>query len=235
MSVEIKFDANQAYQREAIDSVVELFAGQESIEQGVSVPGFGEEGTLETFQEMVFGNSLSLTPETVRRNLRRVQDRKIELEDGSVVPAVAESMRRPLEDSKMPGEFSVEMETGTGKTYVYLRTIAELHRKYGFRKFVIIVPSVAIREGVMSSLRLLEDHIRDLYDGLQYNRARLRQQRARPRASVRHRTAPADHGDQHRRDDRGQEQPDHPPALRRHERLRADRVPARLSPRCDHG
>ena len=61
------------------------------------------------------------------------------------------------------------METGTGKTYVYLRTIAELNQKYGFRKFVIVVPSVAIREGVLSSLRLLREHIRDLYDGLQYD------------------------------------------------------------------
>lgn len=69
----------------------------------------------------------------------------------------------------MPHEFSVEMETGTGKTYAYLRTIAELHRTYGFRKFVIVVPSVAIREGVLSSLRLLSEHIRDLYDGLQYD------------------------------------------------------------------
>ena len=61
------------------------------------------------------------------------------------------------------------METGTGKTYVYLRSIAELHRKYGFRKFVIVVPSVAIREGVLSSLRLLKEHISELYDGLQYD------------------------------------------------------------------
>ena len=61
------------------------------------------------------------------------------------------------------------METGTGKTYVYLRTIAELHQKYGFTKFVIVVPSVAIREGVLSSLRLLKEHIRELYDGLQYD------------------------------------------------------------------
>lgn len=169
MSVEIKFDAHQAYQREAIDSVVELFGGQDSVEQGISLPGYGEEGTFEGFDEVVFGNTLSLAPETVRRNLRRVQDREVELDDGTVVPAISESLRRDLRDGEMPDEFSVEMETGTGKTYVYLRTVAELHQKYGFKKFMIVVPSVAIREGVLDSLRLLKEHIRDVYDGLQYD------------------------------------------------------------------
>ena len=59
--------------------------------------------------------------------------------------------------------FSVEMETGTGKTYVYLRTIYELNRKYGFRKFVIVVPSIAIREGVLKNLSVTHDHLQNLY------------------------------------------------------------------------
>ena len=54
--------------------------------------------------------------------------------------------------------FTVEMETGTGKTYVYLRTIFELNRRYGFTKFVIVVPSVAIKEGVYKSLQITDDH-----------------------------------------------------------------------------
>ena len=98
----------------------------------------------------------------------------------------------------MPLDFSVEMETGTGKTYVYLRTIAELHLKYGFTKFVIVVPSVAIREGVLSSLGLLKEHIRDLYDGLQYDSYVYDSNAPHPRAPVRDGVAPADHGDQHR-------------------------------------
>jgi len=169
MAVPIKFDPNQQFQRDAIDSVVELLAGQDILEQGVSVAGFGDEGAIEGLQELVFGNSIGLSAETVRTNLRRVQDRAVELEDGTVVPAIAEASRRVIESGEMPLNFSVEMETGTGKTYVYLRTIAELHRKYGFRKFVIVVPSVAIREGVLSSLDMLRQHIRDLYDGLQYD------------------------------------------------------------------
>lgn len=60
--------------------------------------------------------------------------------------------------------FSVEMETGTGKTYVYLRTIYELQKLYGFKKFVIVVPSVAIREGVLKNLQITHEHFQSLYD-----------------------------------------------------------------------
>ncbi|MXW42059.1 MAG: DEAD/DEAH box helicase [Acidimicrobiia bacterium] len=167
MAIEIQFDPNQQYQRDAIDAVVELFAGQEGLEQGLGMPSLADDGAL--FEEVVFGNSLELSSETLRRNLRRVQERPVLLEDGTEVPAIGESSRLELANGEMPDHFNVEMETGTGKTYVYLRTIAELHRKYEFRKFVIVVPSVAIREGVLNSLKLLKGHIRDLYDGLQYD------------------------------------------------------------------
>jgi type III restriction enzyme len=167
MAVPIRYDPNQGYQRDAIDAVVELFAGQEALEQGLGMSSLAEDGAL--FEELVFGNSLQLTAETVRKNLRRVQDRPIPLDDGSEVPSISESLRRDVDTGEMPVHFNVEMETGTGKTYVYLRTVAELHLKYGFRKFVIVVPSVAIREGVLNSLELLRDHIHELYDGLQYD------------------------------------------------------------------
>ncbi len=167
MAVPIRYDPNQQFQRDAIDAVVELFAGQESLEQGLGMASLAEDGAL--FEELVFGNSLQLTAETVMRSLRRVQDRPVMLEDGSEVPSISDLLRRDVADGEMPVQFKVEMETGTGKTYVYLRTIAELHLKYGFRKFVIVVPSVAIREGVLNSLKLLRDHIRELYDGLQYD------------------------------------------------------------------
>src|SRR5207245_4014577 len=64
--------------------------------------------------------------------------------------------------------FSVEMETGTGKTYVYIRTALELNRLYGLRKFIIVVPSVAVREGVIKSLKITQDHLRALYDNVPY-------------------------------------------------------------------
>jgi type III restriction enzyme len=175
MAVEIKFEANEQYQRDAIDSVVELFAGQEAVDQGFALPGAGEgellhdERMLEGFQELVFGNSLSLTASTLQGNLRRIQDGRAIAEDGTALPVIPDELREPLAPDEIPVDFSVEMETGTGKTYVYLRTIAELNRKYGFSKFVVVVPSVAIREGALTSLRLLRDHIREVYDGLQYD------------------------------------------------------------------
>jgi len=65
--------------------------------------------------------------------------------------------------------FSVEMETGTGKTYVYLRTIFELNKLYGLKKFIIVVPSVAIREGVTSSITMMKDHFKGLYDNVSFD------------------------------------------------------------------
>lgn len=172
MSVEIKFDANQQYQLDAINAVVDLFDGQEMLEQSFALPGAdeAESGMLPGFSELVFSNSLSLGAETLRKNLRAVQDRTSMTADvHDERPAVPESMRTQLGEGEAPLDFSVEMETGTGKTYVYLRTIAELNKKYGFRKFVIVVPSVAIREGVLSSLDLVKEHFKDLYDGVQFN------------------------------------------------------------------
>jgi type III restriction enzyme len=170
MAVEIKFEANQQYQLDAIASVVELFAGQESVEQNVLDLGLGAiAGTLEGFQEVAFGNTLALDPTTIEANLRRVQDRKMLQDDGTFLPAIPEGDRQEFSADGAGLDFSVEMETGTGKTYVYLRTIADLNKQYGFTKFVIVVPSVAIREGVLSNLRLLQEHIKDVYDGLQFD------------------------------------------------------------------
>ena len=66
-------------------------------------------------------------------------------------------------------EFSIEMETGTGKTYVYLRTIFELNKTYGFKKFIIVVPSVAIREGVLKSIDMTKEHFQTLYDNAPFD------------------------------------------------------------------
>jgi type III restriction enzyme len=176
MTIDLKFDANQQYQLDAIESVVELFAGQEATESEATFPGTTTDGSLPglviegelDFNQSVFGNSLSLSPETLLANLRRVQDRPVPRDDGSVGPSIPEDARRAVVDGEAPLDFSVEMETGTGKTYVYVRTIAKLHRRYGWSKFVIVVPSVAIREGVIASLETLKDHVSEIYDGLTY-------------------------------------------------------------------
>lgn len=103
---------------------------------------------------------LELDVNKLLTNLHRVQEQNYIEKSASLFEA----------DDEYPfPNFSVEMETGTGKTYVYLRSIFELNRRYGLRKFVIVVPSVAIREGVLSSLKLMKDHFRGLYNNVPYD------------------------------------------------------------------
>ncbi|WP_022919650.1 DEAD/DEAH box helicase family protein [Ruania albidiflava] len=155
-----KFDASQPYQLDAINSVVDLFDGQpkdgeklETTLRGQVAAVNSSDNTtldLDLSQEVgAVGNRLVLDRDTVLANLQRVQDR-----NGLEVA------------SKLSGDalgFDIEMETGTGKTYVYLRTIFELAERYNFMKFVILVPSVAIREGVNTSIRLMRSHFENLY------------------------------------------------------------------------
>ncbi|ACU84404.1 restriction endonuclease [Brachybacterium faecium DSM 4810] len=156
-----KFDASQPYQLDAIKSVVDLFDGQpkdaeklETTLRGrVAAVNSSDNTTLDLdlSQEVgAVGNRLVLDRDTVLANLQRVQD-KNGLEVASKL----------FDDSAL--DFDIEMETGTGKTYVYLRTIFELAEKYNFTKFVILVPSVAIREGVNTSIRLMRSHFENLY------------------------------------------------------------------------
>lgn len=153
-----RFDGSQAFQLAAIDSVIGLFEGQprnvENIITALSgiVPNSEESGFLEfarSFEVGALGNHLVLQRDAVLANLQNIQDANgLEVVEQLIGDAL---------------EFDIEMETGTGKTYVYLRTIFELAQKYSFTKFVILVPSVAIREGVATSIRLMKDHFRTLY------------------------------------------------------------------------
>lgn len=143
--MKIKFDANQRYQLDAIYAVTDLFDGQ-SLAGGAFEARLSGTGS-ELLTELGVGNSLRLGSERLLGNLRGIQRR-----NGIT----------PVEDLQGM-HFSVEMETGTGKTYVYLRTIHELHKQYGFKKFIIVVPSVAIREGVQKNIDLTRDHFRDIY------------------------------------------------------------------------
>ena len=93
------------------------------------------------------GNRLQLLDDELLENLKNIQ-----LRNGL----------RPS-DSLAGGDFTVEMETGTGKTYVYLRTIFELNKRYGFTRFMIVVPSVAIKEGTYKTLQITRDHFENLY------------------------------------------------------------------------
>jgi len=155
--MEFKFDAHQKYQQDAIAAVVDLFEGQPADAaslttalQGV-VPDSGDQlSAFELASEVgAVGNNLLLDDETVLQNLQAVQDR-------NGLEVVGELAGGAL-------DFDIEMETGTGKTYVYLRTIFEMAKNYNFTKFIILVPSVAIREGVTTSIKLMTKHFQDLY------------------------------------------------------------------------
>jgi type III restriction enzyme len=144
--MKLQFDANQEYQQQAIQSVVTLFTGQPLADSGISFDLDKVSGSLE-LNEYGFGNRLTLDDEALLENLRQVQ------EANGIPPASALEGRH----------FSLEMETGTGKTYVYLRTIYELNRQYGLKKFVVVVPSIAIREGVLKNLEITHEHLQNLY------------------------------------------------------------------------
>lgn len=156
--MKLQFDAHQDYQLEAIRAVVALFAGQPDASQTF----VARDDTLSSLAltETGIANRRVIDDAQWLANLHAVQEAHgIEQSD-----ALA---RMTLDDGTPVGgfpNFTVEMETGTGKTYVYLRTIHELSKTYGFKKFVIVVPSVAIREGVLSSLTITREHFQTLYD-----------------------------------------------------------------------
>lgn len=154
--MEFKFDPNQEFQVKAIEAVSDLFDGQTRIQTSVHF----EEGTLSL---AAIANRLDLTEQEIQENLDNIQLRNEIRPDGHL--EVIEEIIPTVDGDKCVRfpNFSVEMETGTGKTYVYLRTALELNKRYGMRKFIVVVPSVAIREGVLKTLQVTEHHFRELY------------------------------------------------------------------------
>ena len=152
MALELKYSSNQQHQVEAVESVCDLFRGQEFMESRFTA-ATGKRGTLFEGQGLQVGhaNGLRLSIAQLEHNLHAVQE-------GQNLPPTSVSTQGRLRD------FTVEMETGTGKTYVYIRTIYELNRRYGLTKFIIVVPSVAIREGVKKSFQSMREHLGVLYD-----------------------------------------------------------------------
>ena len=145
--MKLHFDPNQKFQLDAINSVVGIFEGQ-SLNEGDFSFSIGWENVLAQFKRDGVGNRLELSEEQILENVQAIQEK-----NGLTVSDKLDGMN-----------FSVEMETGTGKTYVYLRSIYELNKKYGFKKFVIVVPSIAIREGVLKNLEITFEHFQNLYD-----------------------------------------------------------------------
>ncbi|MFN0222635.1 type III restriction-modification system endonuclease [Paenibacillus sp. KR2-11] len=153
--MKLKFESNLDYQNEAIAAVCDLFHGQEICRTEFTVTNDALDGQLSLPLEendLGIGNRLTLLDDEIIKNLNDIQ-----LRNGL-----------PPSTKLTSGDFTVEMETGTGKTYVYLRSIFVLNKRFGFSKFVIVVPSVAIKEGVYKSLQLTEEHFRGLYANTPY-------------------------------------------------------------------
>jgi len=157
--MKLKFDSNLDFQIDAINAVVDLFEGLPH-KQGEFEVSTGSQFSLKGFNELDWGNQVELAPDILLKNLHTVQER-------NNVPK-SRFLREENDTYRFPN-FSIEMETGTGKTYVYLRSIFELNRKYGFKKFIIVVPSVAIREGVLSSINIMREHFKGLYDNVPFD------------------------------------------------------------------
>lgn len=150
------FDPSQKHQMRAIDSTVALFEGQMkhtgTTRNIIPTGAAAEEDTLFAARAAgVVYNQLDLDREALFNNLIKVQESNY----------LEHSAELIVEDG-IP-HYDIEMETGTGKTYVYLRSILELAKNYGFTKFVIVVPSVAIREGVKTSINSMRSHFENLY------------------------------------------------------------------------
>lgn len=155
--MKLKFDANQPFQLDALQAIVDIFEGQ-PLAQGDFEVSLANETGAGLFagavqRELGVGNQLHLSDDALWQNVQKIQDEQ-EIE----TPPAFQGRH-----------FSVEMETGTGKTYVYLRSMFELNQHYGFKKFVIVVPSVAIREGTLKSIEVMRDHFRQLYNRVPFD------------------------------------------------------------------
>lgn len=166
--MKIQFEKDQQYQLDAMQSIIDIFEGQKLATNDFEF-SLSEATESSLFvSEAGVGNNLTIAPEQILENLQKVQTRNdippsISLEQLSYKNEQGEDVRFDFPN------ISVEMETGTGKTYVYLRTIYELNKVYGFKKFVIVVPSVAIREGTVKNLEITFDHFQELYEKVPTN------------------------------------------------------------------
>ena len=147
--MKLHFESDLPYQAAAIEAVCDLFRGQEICRTEFTVTkDFGQHRAIAGMEnDLGIGNRLTLLDDELLKNLNDIQLRN------GLAPST----------DLASGDFTVEMETGTGKTYVYLRTVFELNKRFGFTKFVVIVPSVAIKEGVYKSLQIMEEHFRAIY------------------------------------------------------------------------
>lgn len=145
----------QQYQTDAVENTVVVFRGQPTHTLSTYRRDLGtyqNQRIIYKEEEAGYGNHrLELDKQTILRNIRSIQN----LYD--IAPS------ETLAKGVAPVNLDIEMETGTGKTYVYIKTMFELNKQYGWSKFIVVVPSIAIREGVAKSFTMLEEHFMELY------------------------------------------------------------------------
>ncbi|MFT0892760.1 DEAD/DEAH box helicase family protein [Pseudochelatococcus sp. G4_1912] len=149
--MKLKFDPSLEYQQDAINAVVGALEGQPIVQSHFEISATAGGGMK--LSDLGVGNNITLPDNALYDNIQKIQER-------NGIEKVSALQGR---------EFSIEMETGTGKTYVYLRTIFELSKNYGLKKFIIVVPSVPIREGVLKNLEITKAHFRTLYDNTPFD------------------------------------------------------------------
>jgi type III restriction enzyme len=156
--MKIKFEKDVPHQDQAINAIVDIFKGQEVCTSNFTVfsPAYLANQKNLDFNQIGYANKLQLTEAQILENVQKIQLRN------GLKPSV------PAEVEIKHLDFSIEMETGTGKTYVYLRSIMEMNRLYGFTKFIIVVPSIPIKEGVYKSLQITESHLKEHYNNIPY-------------------------------------------------------------------
>ena len=149
----------QKFQQDAVESVCNVFNGQPCIERKYLADQGKVSGQSSAAQQGFdistygWGNAdINLSDRELLDNINEVRKRW--------------RMSRDFQLNKLNDQLAltVEMETGTGKTYVYINTILELHKRYGWSKFIVVVPSIAIREGVLKTFQITADHFKQQYD-----------------------------------------------------------------------
>lgn len=155
--MKIQFDTLD-YQTDAVNSAARMFEGQTIKESNFTITDDDPQGTLFASDGIGVGNRVIINEEQMLKNVNKTQ----------ILNGIVPSDNLFGNNKNFP-QFNIEMETGTGKTFVYLKTILELNKLYGFMKFVIVVPSIAIKEGVLKTFRITKNYFKNQYNGVIYD------------------------------------------------------------------
>ncbi|SOB38652.1 DEAD/DEAH box helicase family protein [Latilactobacillus sakei] len=155
--MQLKFD-DLEYQTNAVNAAIKVFEGQIIKESNFTITDSESQGSILIEDGIGIGNRIQINAEQMIKNINKAQ----------IMNDIAPSDNLYGNNNGFP-QFNIEMETGTGKTFVYLKTILELNKKYGFLKFVIVVPSIAIKEGVLKSFEITKDYFKNQYNSVIYN------------------------------------------------------------------